>query len=719
MIGFRYPSLLRRLAPFLRWLPELRDAKILRADAIAGVTVALVLVPQSMAYAQLAGLPAYYGLYAAFLPPIVAALFGSSRQLATGPVAVVSLLTAAALAPLAGPGTGAYVAYAILLALIVGLFQLLLGLLRLGVLVNFLSHPVVLGFTNAAAIIIATSQLSKIFGVTADKAAHYYETVWNVLVAAVSYTHWPTVGIAVLAFTIMITLRRLRPRLPGVLVAVLVTTLIAWATGFEKVLIMTPEHFANETVRALVTDQLSLNEEIKTFEAEIGDAQRRFAELSGRYGADDARTLVALHALDSLRLRLGRRVESAAADLNELRTVHFEHVPGVAGEIGEFYIVGHVPAGTKTDGAIWRLTRIQPDGKVRVRAGGQVVGAIPGGLPSFRPPRLDLQALGQLFLSAVAIALIGFVEAISVAKAMAARTRHRLDANQELIGQGLSNIVGSLFQSYAVSGSFSRSAVNIGAGAMTGFSSVVSGLVVVATLLWATPLLYYLPQATLAAVIMMAVIGLVNFRAMRHTWRVQREDGAVAMVTFVLTLVFAPHLDRAIMIGVILSLIIFLYRTMEPRVVVLSRHPDGTLRDAELYGLKVCENITVIRFDGSLYFANTGYFEDKVMEKVASKPRLSYIIVDGEGINQIDATGEEMLSSLTERLGKAGVQVLFARMKKQVMDVFKNAGFVDRIGQECFFRRTELALDYAWERLGNEHEVDCPLNIVCPIKEPD
>lgn len=210
-------SRLHRLLPSLAWVGELRDPRVLRSDILAGLTVALVLSPQSMAYAQLAGLPAYYGLYAAFLPPIVGALFGSSRQLATGPVAVVSLLTAATLQPLAVAGSQGFIAYAILLSLLVGLFQIGLGLLRLGVLVNFLSHPVVLGFTNAAAIIIATSQLDKIFGVRVEKAAHHYETVLDTIRAAASYTHWPTVAMAVGAFAILMGLRRINPQIPNVL----------------------------------------------------------------------------------------------------------------------------------------------------------------------------------------------------------------------------------------------------------------------------------------------------------------------------------------------------------------------------------------------------------------------------------------------------------------------------------------------------------------------
>ena len=223
---------LEKVLPFTRWFRGY-NSQALRADLISGITVALVLIPQSMAYAQLAGLPAYYGLYAAFLPPMVASLFGSSNQLATGPVAVVSLMTAAALEPLATAGSPQFIQYAILLALLVGAFQFFLGVARLGLVINFLSHPVVNGFTNAAAIIIATSQLSKIFGVYVDKAPHHYQTIWRVVLAAFHYTHLPTLGMAALAFTIIYGLRRIDRRIPNVLVAVVVTTLLAWAVGFE------------------------------------------------------------------------------------------------------------------------------------------------------------------------------------------------------------------------------------------------------------------------------------------------------------------------------------------------------------------------------------------------------------------------------------------------------------------------------------------------------
>ena len=253
-------------------------------------------------------------------------------------------------------------------------------------------------------------------------------------------------------------------------------------------------------------------------------------------------------------------------------------------------------------------------------------------------------------------------------------------------------------------------------GAVTGFSSVVTGAIVVVTLLWMTPLLYHLPQATLAAVIMLAVVGLINVKAVKHSWAANKQDGIVAIVSFALTLAFAPHLDKGILIGAGLALILYLYRTMQPRVAVLARHSDGTLRDAGVFGLDACNEIAMVRFDGSLYFANTSYFEDKIQERVALKPELKYVVVVGDGINQIDATGEEMLAHLTERLEKAGIRLLFTGLKKQVLEVFQRTGLYDRVGAEYFFRTEDQALDYAWQQLGDGHEVDCPLNVVCPIK---
>ncbi|WP_455217852.1 SulP family inorganic anion transporter [Kaarinaea lacus] len=706
---------LKRLFPFLGWFPY--SAETVRADIVAGVTVALVLIPQSMAYAQLAGLPPYYGLYAAFLPPLVAAIFGSSAQLSTGPVAVVSLLTAAALEPIATAGSEAYIAYAILLALMVGLFQLALGLLRLGVLVYFLSHAVVVGFTNAAAIIIATSQLGKIFGVSVEKAEHHYETVWNTIVAAFEYTHWPTFSLALLAFTVMIVLRKISPRIPSVLIAVALTTVTAWMIDYNQQNIVDSTQFANETISDLVAEQRNNLQQMLTIGDSIRKADQNLRRVKKELGEDDARTLTALHQVDFLRLRAEKLKQTSKANLKELRGLHFEWVKGEDDGQGKIYLKGHVPTGMESDGKIWRIVHMSDDGTLQVNAGGKVVGSVPRGLPSLKMPSFDIDTIVELLISMIAIALIGFMEAISIAKAMATRTRQHLDANQELVGQGLSNIVGSIFQSYPVSGSFSRSAVNINSGAITGLSSVVTSLMVVVTLLLLTPLLFHLPQATLAAVIMMAVIGLVNIRAMQHIWSVHQVDGIICVITFVLTLAFAPHLDQAIIVGVLLSLGVFLYHSMKPRVAVLARHPDGSLRDADLHRLQTCPNITVVRFDGSLYFANTSYFEDLVLRKLMDKPDMKFVIVDAEGMNELDATGEEMLVHVTERLDKIGVKLLLARVKNQIWDVLRDAGYIEHFGKERFYRRTEYALEYAWSKLEDGHKATCPLHVPTMLTE--
>jgi SulP family sulfate permease len=337
--------------------------------------------------------------------------------------------------------------------------------------------------------------------------------------------------------------------------------------------------------------------------------------------------------------------------------------------------------------------------------GGKVVGDVPKGLPSVKVPTFSLDVILQLSSAAVTIALIAFMEAVAIAKAMAASTRQRLDTNQELVGQGLGNIAAGFFQSYPVSGSFSRSAVNFSAGALTGFSSVVTGTVVAITLLFLTPLLYHLPQATLAAIIVMAVINLVKIEPIKHAMKVQKHDGMVAIITFALTLIVAPHLEKSIMVGVVLSLGLFLYRSMRPRFSELSVHPDGTLRDADVHDLERCETMSVLRFDGSLYFANAGYFETKVLANIAGKPKLKYVIIDAEGINQIDATGEEMLHVLAHRMKSAGVQLMFARAKKQIIDIFRATHFVEHLGEQHFFRTRTDAIHFARANIGEDATV--------------
>ncbi|HSD60646.1 MAG TPA: SulP family inorganic anion transporter, partial [Burkholderiales bacterium] len=638
---------LARFLPVLRWFPPGPGA--LKADTVAGITVALVLIPQSMAYAQLAGMPAYYGLYAAFLPGMVAALWGSSAQLATGPVAVASLLTASVLAPLAAVASEQFVAYAILLALMVGVIQIGLGAFRLGVVVNFLSHPVIVGFTNAAAIIIGLSQLNKVLGVSMPRSESFIQDIWGVLQQA-GDTHLPTLAMGAAAFAMMWGLRRYAPKLPGVLIAVTVTTVASWAVGFEHNGIARVEQIADEEVRTLVSEFLHTEAHIENLNRQIAD---KGAVLKGLQADDQAagqHALALRYEIELLKLSLKDAEQENRRRHRATRKFIFERVPGAAGQPATLYLAGQAPAGATSDGYRWRIKKIGKDA-INLIGGGEVVGTVPSGLPAFALPAFSWEALRALLSGALVIALVGFMEAISIAKAMAAKTRQRIEPNQELLGQGLANIVGSLSQSFPVSGSFSRSAVNLNAGAVTGLSSVVAGLIVLVTLLFLTPLLYHLPQSVLAAVIMMAVVGLVNFMAIRHAWQASRHDGAAAVVTFAATLAFAPHLDNGILVGAGLAIVLYLYRTMRPRVAILGRHPDGTLRDLKVFpDLPHSEQVIALRFDGRLYFANVPYFEDAVLEAVANHPDARYVLVVGDGINQLDASGEEVVHHLVERL---------------------------------------------------------------------
>ena len=561
-------SLIKRFTPFLLWIGELKKPAILKADIIAGVTVALVLIPQAMAYAQLAGLPPQTGLYAAFLVPIVAALFGSSRQLQNGPVAIISLMTAAALLPL-HLSAEQYIVYAAMLAIMAGGIQLLLGLLRLGVLVDFLSHPVVIGFTNAAAIVISSLQVGKVLGITPESGKHLYETLWHLLLAIPEQTHLPTLAMGGLSLFLLLFFKKLTPKLPGILFTVVITTTLSWF-------------------------------------------------------------------------------------------IHFDHY------------------------------------------GGKVVGEVSSGLPSLMFPVIESAHFSALLMPAVMIAILSFVEGFSISKAIASKTRQSLSANQEMVGQGLANTIAGVTQAYAVSGSFSRTAVAFEAGAKTGFAAIVSGLIVAITLLYLTPLLYYLPISTLAAVIIVAVVGMIKFQPFKHAWRVNPHDGFTAFVVFIITLYVAPHLEWGIFIGIALSLAFYIYRTMQPHFAEVALDKDGVYRDAKIFGMQTSPTLAIYRYDGDLYFANAGYLEKRLLNAVASKPELKVLILDLEAVDQIDVTGEEMLTHMAARLAEAGIEFLITRTKFKVSDALKRSGLYDRIGAEHFFAKRREALKMVKQKYGNQ-----------------
>jgi len=689
-------KLIVRFFPFLAWFPV--SFIILRSDLIAGITGALVLVPKAMAYAQLSGLPLYFGLYTAFIPAIVGALWGSSRQLATGPVAIVSLMTAAAVTPLAIPYTDEYVGFALLLTLLVGCIQLSLGVIKLGNIVNFVSHPVILGFMNAAAIIIGLSQLDLLLGIPKGRSDFFLKDIWDML-AYLPQTHLPTVAMACFGLILMLTLKKVQALAKAsVLIAVIVTTALSYFVGYDQKSSAPPSAIHTSTASDLVNRYDTVHQQILTYSADLTNLSSQLRQAEKLH---EARTAAELsYKIDLLTLEIeALKVENSKL-LHGVHLLHF--VWGKTDDKKEpsLYQVGHVPKGVETDGHEWHIKKIE-HGEMVLIGGGDVVGKIPSGLPSFRLPTLSLDAIMQLLTAALVISLVAFMESISMAKAMASKEKQRIDPNQELIGQGLANIGGSLFQAYPACGSFTGSAINLQAGAKTGFAMVFNGTFVAATLLFLTPCLYHLPKAVLAVIIVLAVIGLITPQALKHTWKASRPDGIVALVTFVVTLIAAPHLDKGIMIGTVLSLGLYLYHTMAPRVAILGRHEDGTLRDIQVNPhLVTSTQFTAIRFDGSLYFANVAHFEDAVLAAVAGHKEAKYLLVVGDAINYIDSSGEELLHRLVVQLRESGVNPVFSGIKKQILDVMLSTGLFKVIGTHNIFATEDQAIASIIQRLG-------------------
>lgn len=702
---------LNRVFPFLAWLPEIKHWPVLRADLIAGLTVAMLFIPQSMAYAHLAGLPVYMGLYAAFIPTIVAALFGSSRYLSTGPVPITSLLTAVAMMSMAVSGTGEYLQYVVLLTLVAGIIQFVLGLLRFGVVVNFLSYPVILGFINAVALIIASMQLGSLFGVRAVTASRYYQTVWQVLGDALVNTHWPSVAMASVAFIIILGGRWLWPRLPHILIAVVVTTVLAWWCGYEKVETINPGQVVSLPVQQMLASYQAYPEDMQKLLQDIAVANKRIQIVIDKYGKSNEQADVAINRASQAKLLLERRVIRHNLEAGVLSRVRLRRLVTKDQQVVFFVDDQMTPIG-KVGSHLWRI-KGYATGQLTLQAGGETVGSIPRGLPSFKPVSWDWDAVSRLFMAALVIALVGFTEAITIAKRIATKSRQRLYINQELVSQGLAKCIGSFFQSMPVSGGFTRSVINFKAGAKTGFSSIVAGLIVMVVLLWFTPLFYYLPNATLAAVIIVGVLGLIDVKEMWRVWRVSRNEGIVSLLTFLLTLLLAPRLAHAVILGMLLSLGVYLYETMRPRFSELVCKEDGSwLEIGQSDNFETCDLISLVRFGGSLYFANVAYFEEKILQLITTKQKLRYIILDSVGINKLDASGLEILYSLYARLGEVGIQLLFTRVRQPVLDVLTRGGFIEHVGERHFYSNNEHALEKIISSLGRKHAHACHLKYV-------
>jgi MFS superfamily sulfate permease-like transporter len=675
--------------PFLNWFPMTRSG--LRGDLIAGITVALVLVPQSMAYAQLAGLPVVYGLYASFVPVIIASLWGSSSQLHTGPVAMLSLMSAAALIPFASPGSDHFIELSVMLALMVGVLRLVLGLFRMGVIVNFLSSPVIVGFTNAAALIIGLSQLSKILGVPFPRSDFYLGDLWNVF-RQIPEAHWTTVIFAFVAWLVIHYGRRISPNFPGVLVAVVLATVASAWLGFEQEDTVSLERVEAPEFVSAVERYAQQQERISSLTERLSGLNRQLREGTDMVGEEGGASRSGLEAEVG---QLNRKLAELKSANNELRIrLHSFQLAPTGGEQRVFR-----PA-SETGGGSWRFAGVEK-GSVTLSAGGAVVGNIPQGLPAPAMPYLEWDLIPSLLPAALVMALIGFMEATSISKAIAARTGERIDTSKELVGQGLANIAGSFFGSYTVSGSFSRSAVAARTGATTGLFAIISALGVVLVLLFLTPYLYHLPQAVLAVIVMTAVFGLIRVKPLVQAWKVERPSAIIGLLTFVATLYMAPDLANGILLGVVLTILWYLVRTMRPRAEIVARKADGTLGGIKAHGLEpMSQNFVPVRFDGSLTFVNVAYFEDIVLEALSEFPDARAVLVIGSGINQIDATGEEAVRELAKRLEAKGVTLMFASLKHQVRQVFEGGGLVELIGEENFFADKERALKRLNEAYG-------------------
>lgn len=669
------------LFPFLRWFPL--STEKLRADMVAGITVALILVPQSMAYAQLAGLPVVYGMYASLLPVMVASMWGSSNQLHTGPVAMLALISAVTIIPFASPGSDKFIELSIMLALMVGVLRLVLGMLRLGALVNLLSSPVVVGFTNAAALIIGLSLLAEVLNVPFPRSDVFMADLWRV-VAQVQHAHLSTLGFAFATAAIMLALRRYMPKIPGILVAVVLTTLVSWAIGFERSQTVPLSAVTTAAARSDIDAYAQTERQLQVLASQLADINHRLREFD--MGSPDAMERGAeLHAQAEF---ARRKIAQLKTDNNQrrvqLHALQFVREAQPNGQVG-------YRLAAEGEGAVWRFGKVK-DGQVSFSGGGRVVGDIPAGLPSFSIPRLHGDLLLPLLPGALVMALIGFLEATSISKAISAMTRERINPSRELIGQGLANIVGSFSQSFVVSGSFSRSAVAARTGARTGLFAVISALMVALVLLFFTHYLYHLPLAVLAVIVMLSVFDLIKIRPLLMAWKVDRMGAVTGVFTFAATLSMAPSIANGVLAGVALTIIIFLVRRMKPRAVLLGQMPDGSLADMKAHALPpVSPHFAIVRYDGSLDFLNAAHFEDVILRAHADFPRAKTILVIGSGINNIDASGEEKIREITKYMHGAGVKLAFSSLKQPVREKFDRAGLQHLLGAENVFKSRDIA----------------------------
>ncbi len=553
--------MLKRYFPIVSWITEYNRSFLLK-DFTAGITVGVMLIPQGMAYALIAGLPPVYGLYAALVPNLIYAFTGSSRKLAVGPVALDSLIVASSLAAMKLVNIDDYISMAIFLALFVGCIQLVMGFMRLGFLSNFLSRPVVSGFTSAAALVIAISQLKHFFGL--EIATNNTLKTLQAIFGQLSETNFYDLSIGLGAVLVILGLKKLSGKVPAAMVVVILSI------------------------------------------------------------------------------------------------------------VGIFFFMVN-----ETDV--------------------HIVGEIPKGLPAFKMPQLDVDMMVKAFPTAMALAFIAFAEAMTIAKAVEDQSNeYHTEPNQELRALGISNIIGSLFQSFPANAGLSRTAVNVNEGAKTGIASLVSVLVVGLTLLFLTPFFYYLPKSVLGAIILVAVYSLIDLKYPKQLWKQRKDEFFLLLVTFLTTLLIG--ISQGIIFGVLFSLLLLVNRTSKPHIAILGRiRGTDYFKNVNRFSndIELAENILVLRFDGQLYFANKDYFKSELHKNVLKKGNaLKYVILNAEAINYIDSSALNMLNQVVKDLKGKNIELLIAGVIGPTRDILFSSGLIEQIGKGNLFVRTNEAFEY-------------------------
>ncbi|MBU2641010.1 MAG: SulP family inorganic anion transporter [Thiobacillus sp.] len=582
------PLWVYKLFPFLRWWPTV-DAGTARTDAMAGLTGALIVLPQGVAFATIAGLPPEYGLYAAMVPAIIGALWGSSWHLVSGPTTAISIAVFASVSPFATPGSPEFISMVLTLTFMAGVFQLILGLARMGVLVNFISHTVVIGFTAGAAMLIAGSQIKNFFGLAIPRGTPFFETL-SLFGQHIGDIDPYVTAVAATTLISGILVKRFFPKFPYMIAAMLVGSFLA----------------------------LFLN---------------------NHYGVD----------------------------------------------------VTHI----------------------------KTVGALPAGLPPLSAPDLSFGALQQMLFPALIITMLALTEAVSISRAIATKSGQHIDGNQEFVGQGLSNLVGSFFSSYASSGSFNRSGVNYAAGARTPLAAVFASLFLVVILLMVAPLAAYLPNAAMAGILFLVAWGLIDFHHISLLPKINKQETIVLWVTLIGTLI---DLEKGIFFGIALSLIFYLYRTSRPMLEPVLPDPDPTnYHYGPLEGRKECPQVKMMRLNGSIFFGAVAHLQQQLQVLEENEPERKHLVIMASGINFVDLAGAEFLAEAARQRRKIGGKLYFYRMKDSLRETLKRGHFMDDIGEENLFPAKTRPMSVIYAKLDNEICRNCPVRAfpVCQTHLPN